>query len=58
LVVVIGLVLAAIVVMCGLSDDPSMQTRLLDYLDKIVPFVVGAAAGGSVGFLEGAQAKN
>jgi uncharacterized membrane protein len=61
LVVVIGLVLAAIVVMFGLSDDPSMQTRLLGYLDTVVPFVVGAgagaAAGGSVGFLKGARPK-
>jgi uncharacterized membrane protein len=58
---VIGLVLAAIVVMFGLTDDPAMQTTVLGYLDAVVPFVVGAgagaAAGGSVGFLKGAQAK-
>lgn len=60
-VVVLGLVLAAIVAMFGLTDDAAIQTTLLGHVDTVVPFVVGggagATAGGSVGFLKGAQAK-
>ena len=61
LATVVGIVLGAIVVMFGLTADPAMQSRLLGYLDAIVPFVVGAgagaAAGGSFLFLKGVQQK-
>ena len=56
-VVVFAIVVAAIVIMFGLADDQPTRDRLITYLDMIVPFVVGAAAGGtvggSVGFLKG-----
>ena len=44
--------------MFGLTDDPEMRTHLICYLDTLVPFIVGAAAGGTVGALAGyARAK-
>ncbi|MEJ2147729.1 MAG: hypothetical protein P8020_21635 [Acidobacteriota bacterium] len=50
-------VLAAIVFMFGLTEDQQIRNHLIGYLDSIVPFVIGAAAGGvvggSVGFARG-----
>jgi hypothetical protein len=40
---------AGMVFMFVLVDDPTVRDRILGYFDSIVPFVVGAAAGGSVG---------
>ena len=42
-------VLAALVIMFGLSDDVTVRNHLLGYFDSIVPFIVGTAAGGAVG---------
>jgi hypothetical protein len=57
-VVVFVAVIGGIVTMFGLTDDSAVQNRLIGYMDAIVPFVVGAASGGSVGALAGfARAK-
>ena len=48
-VVAFTVVVAAIVIMFGLTDDQPTRDRLIGYLDAIVPFIVGAAAGGAVG---------
>ena len=51
----------AIVIMFGLTDDPTMRKQLIGYLDRIVPFIVGAATGGavggSIGFARGMRKK-
>jgi cysteine synthase len=52
-VALVGLVLAAIVVMYGLTDDPTIRAHLVGYLDSIVPFIIGAATGGTVGGVAG-----
>ena len=56
-VVVFTVVVAAIVIMFGLTDDQPTRERLIGYLDVIVPFIVGAAAGtavgGTMGFVRG-----
>jgi len=44
-VVLFVAVLAALVVIFGLSDDPNMRAQVLGYFDHIVPFVVGVGAG-------------
>ncbi len=46
---VFAIVVAGLVVLYGLSDDPVIRTRLIGHFDTIVPFIVGAAVGGSVG---------
>jgi hypothetical protein len=43
-----GLLLAAIVAVFGLANDQDTRNHIIDYLDAIVPFIVGAAAGGTV----------
>ena len=48
-VVVFTVVVAAIVIMFGLTKDQAMREHLIGYLDAIVTFIVGAAAGGTVG---------
>ncbi len=48
-VAVIVVVVAAIVVLFGLAEDPEIRKHLISYFDSIVPFVFGAAAGGAVG---------
>jgi hypothetical protein len=48
-VVAFTVVVAGIVVMFGLTDDPPTRNHLIGYFDAIVPFIVGAAAGGTVG---------
>ncbi len=48
-VVVFITVVAAIVAMFGLTDHQPTQDHLLGYMDTIVPFLVGATAGGAVG---------
>jgi hypothetical protein len=56
-VVALGILVAAIVIMFGLADDQPTRNRLIGYLDTIVPFVIGAVAGGAtggtVGYLRG-----
>src|SRR5262245_63413513 len=56
-VVVFVAVLAALVGIFALTDDPSMRAQVLGYFQHIVPFVVGfgggAALGGAVGFTSG-----
>lgn len=49
LVAVITVLLAAIVIMFGLTDDQATRDHLIGYLDAIVPFIVGAVAGSAVG---------
>lgn len=44
-----GIIVAAIVVLFVFTDDASTRTHLIGYMDGIVPFVVGAAAGGVTG---------
>ena len=60
-VVTFTVVVAAIVIMFGLTDDPTMRKQLIGYLDRIVPFIVGAATGGavggSIGFARGMRKK-
>lgn len=46
-------VITAIVFMFGLTNDPEMREHMIGYLDTIVPFVIGAAAGGTVGGVAG-----
>jgi len=48
---VIGFIalVAAIVTMFGLTEDAAIREHLIGYMDAIVPFVVGTAAGGAVG---------
>ena len=53
LVAVITVLLAAIVTMFGLTDDQPTRDHLIGYVDAIVPFIVGAAAGGVVGLGKG-----
>lgn len=48
-VVAFAIPVAAIVIMFGLTNDQETRAHLLGYFDAIVPFVVGAAAGGAVG---------
>jgi hypothetical protein len=48
-VVVFIAVLAALVIMFGLSDEATMRNHVLGYFDSIVPFILGAAAGAAVG---------
>jgi len=43
-------IVAGIVTMFGLTTDPAMRNHFVGYFDSIVPFVVGAAAGGITGF--------
>jgi hypothetical protein len=56
-VAALTVVVAAIVVMFGLTNDQTTRNHLVGYFDSIVPFVVGAAAGatvgGAVGFAKG-----
>jgi hypothetical protein len=42
-------IVAAIVTMFGLTDNQGTRDHLIGYLDTLVPFVVGAAAGGTIG---------
>lgn len=53
LTIVVVAIIVAIMVMFGLTEDPSLQKQLLGYLDTIVPFIVGTAAGGTVGWAKG-----
>ena len=48
-VAVFTVVVAAIVIMFGLTDDQQTQAHLIGYLEAIVNFIVGAAAGALVG---------
>lgn len=48
-VVVIVVVVAAIVILFGLAEDLEIRKQLISYFGSIVPFVLGAAAGGAVG---------
>ena len=56
---VIGIVVAAIVILFGLADDQPTRDHLIGYLDSIVPFVVGgtvgAVTGSVVGFSRGVK---
>ena len=56
-VTIFGIIVAAIVIMFLSTDDSALQSRLVGYLDALVPFVVGAGAGaavgGSVGYVRG-----
>ena len=52
-VVVVLAVLAALVVVFGLSDDAAIRNRVLGYFDSIVPFIVGSGAGATVGYARG-----
>jgi hypothetical protein len=49
LVTVVGVLLLAIWIMFIRATEPELQVRLLGWLDQIIPFVVGAAAGGAAG---------
>ena len=52
-VVGFAIVVAGIVTMFALTDDPTAREHLIGYFDAIVPFVIGAAAGGTVGGITG-----
>lgn len=49
LVVVVSVLILAIATMFSFAENADIQTQLIEYFDTIVPFVVGAAAGGAVG---------
>ena len=46
-------VIAALAVMYAFADDPATRIKLVGYFDAIVPFIVGAAAGGTIGTVVG-----
>ena len=48
-VLAFSVVVAAIVIMFGLTDDQEMRRQLMGYLSTMVTFVIGAATGGAVG---------
>lgn len=48
-VLAFGVTLAAVVTMYALTEDATMRTHLVGYFDKLIAFVVGSAAGGTVG---------
>lgn len=52
-VAVFSVVVAAVVIMFAITDDQSMREHLINYMDAIVPFIVGGVAGGAVGFAKG-----
>ena len=52
-VVVFVAVLIALVSIFGLTDDATLQEQVLGYFDSIVPFILGAAAGATVGYQRG-----
>jgi len=52
-VISFSVLVAAIVAMFGLTEDAATREHLIGYMDAIVPFVVGAAAGGTVGGITG-----
>ena len=53
LVVAFIALLATVVALFALSNDPETQKHFMGYMDKIVVFVVGAAAGASTGYYRG-----
>lgn len=48
-VVVVVAVLAAVSVMFGLEQDPTIRQHILGYFDVIVPFIIGLGAGAGAG---------
>lgn len=52
-VVVFGIVVAAIVMLYWLSDDADTHTLLLGWAEKVLTFVIGAGAGGALGYSRG-----
>ena len=49
IVVVLIAVLAALTVMFGLEQDPTMRQQMLGYFDSVVPFILGLGAGAAAG---------
>jgi hypothetical protein len=45
----------ALVGLYALANDPAHRNHILGYMDTLVPFVVGAAAGALTGFSVGYQ---
>ena len=52
-VVVLVAILAALAVMFGLEPDPTMRQQMLGYFDRLVPFILGLAAGAGAGAAAG-----
>lgn len=52
-VAVIFVVVAFIVVTFWRTDDTNLQKQLVGYFDAVIPFIVGASAGGAFGTLAG-----
>lgn len=48
-VLVVTVVLIAIVVMFRGAQDADLQKKLLEWVDKLVPFILGAGSGGAAG---------
>ena len=49
LVFAVGSVLLAILIMFWGATEPEVQLTLLGWLDRVIPFIVGAGAGGTAG---------
>ena len=41
-------VIAALVIMFGITNDETTRKQILGYLDTIIPFLVGGAAGAAI----------